>query len=99
MSLQGRKYAINDVNYHVFDQGKGDRSVLLFAWHADTSGVWRCQVPALLKAGYRVIAPDMVGSANGQAARSGALCRRAHRRRHARAHRNARRREPRSHWP
>lgn len=61
MSLQGRKYEINGINYNVFDEGEGDRAVLLVHGMPDTSGVWRHQVPALLAAGRRVVVPDMLG--------------------------------------
>lgn len=61
MSLPGKKIAVNGVNYHVFDQGDSDRVVMLLHGMPDTSDVWRHQVPALLAAGYRVIAPDLLG--------------------------------------
>ncbi len=61
MSLPGKKVEINGVNYHVSDQGEGDRVVLLLHGMPDTSSLWRHLVPELLSAGYRVVAPDMLG--------------------------------------
>ena len=61
MSLPGSHIAINGINYHVSDQGESEKVVLLLHGMPDTSSLWRHQVPALLTAGYRVIAPDMLG--------------------------------------
>jgi pimeloyl-ACP methyl ester carboxylesterase len=61
MSLQGKKVEINGVNYHVSDQGEGDKVVLLLHGMPDTSSLWKYLVPQLLKAGFRVVAPDMLG--------------------------------------
>lgn len=58
------RLALNGANYHVIDAGDGDRVVLLLHGMPDTSAVWRHQVDALVKAGYRVIAPDMLGYGN-----------------------------------
>lgn len=60
-SIPGQKIVLNGVTYHVGDQGKGDRVVLLLHGMPDTSAVWRHQVKALVDAGYRVIVPDMLG--------------------------------------
>jgi pimeloyl-ACP methyl ester carboxylesterase len=61
MSMPGRMHEIRGVHYHVFDEGDSDRAVLLLHGMPDTSRVWRHQVSALRGAGYRVIAPDMLG--------------------------------------
>lgn len=61
MSLPGKKVEINGINYHVSDQGDGDRVVLLLHGMPDTSSMWKYLAPELLAAGYRVIAPDMLG--------------------------------------
>jgi pimeloyl-ACP methyl ester carboxylesterase len=61
MSLAGRKVEINGIHYHVSDQGQSDRAVILLHGMPDTSSMWRYQVEALLKAGFRVIAPDLLG--------------------------------------
>src|SRR3546814_325520 len=60
-SLPGRKIRLNGVNYHVGDMGRGDKVVLLLHGMPDTSGVWRHQAEALVRSGYRVIAPDTLG--------------------------------------
>jgi pimeloyl-ACP methyl ester carboxylesterase len=60
-SVPGRNIAINEVNYHIGEQGAGDKVVVLLHGMPDTSAVWRFQIPALVKAGYRVIAPDLLG--------------------------------------
>lgn len=60
-SIPGKKIEINGVRYHVGDQGSGDKVVLMLHGMPDTSAAWRHQVPALVKAGYRVIVPDMLG--------------------------------------
>lgn len=44
----------------MFDQGKGE-VVLLLHGMPDTLNVWKNQIPVLLKAGYRVVAPDLIG--------------------------------------
>ncbi len=60
-SMPGTKMELNGVRYHVGEQGSGDKVVLLMHGMPDTSSVWTDQVPALVNAGYRVIAPDMLG--------------------------------------
>ena len=61
MSLPGKKFNINGVNYHISDQGNGDKTALLLHGMPDTSSMWQDTVEALLAADYRVIAPDMLG--------------------------------------
>jgi pimeloyl-ACP methyl ester carboxylesterase len=51
---------LDGVTLDVHDSGTGPPIVLLHGW-PDTKDVWRHQVPALLAAGYRVIAPDLRG--------------------------------------
>jgi pimeloyl-ACP methyl ester carboxylesterase len=60
-SISGQTIKVNGVNYHVGDQGRGDKVVLLLHGMPDTSAVWRHQTAALQQAGYRVIVPDMLG--------------------------------------
>ena len=60
-SVPGKKMKLNGVNYHVGEQGSGDKIVLLLHGMPDTSSTWDYQVPALVEAGYRVIVPDMLG--------------------------------------
>ncbi|MBV8634275.1 MAG: alpha/beta hydrolase [Burkholderiaceae bacterium] len=58
--FQTRRLLINGLTFNVVDQGQGE-PVLLVHGFPDDHEVWRKQIPALLKAGYRVIAPDMRG--------------------------------------
>jgi pimeloyl-ACP methyl ester carboxylesterase len=51
---------VNDLSFHVVDEGSGP-AVLLLHGFPDSSALWRHQVPALVDAGYRVIAPDLRG--------------------------------------
>jgi pimeloyl-ACP methyl ester carboxylesterase len=50
----------NGLRFHVEDRGSGMPVVLLHGW-PDTSRLWRHQIDALTKAGYRTIAPDLRG--------------------------------------
>ena len=51
---------INGLSLHVVDEGKGT-PVLLLHGFPDSSYLWRHQIPALVGAGFRVIAPDLRG--------------------------------------
>lgn len=61
MTSTKKKVEINGVHYNVSDQGESNRAVILLHGMPDTSNVWKKQVSPLLNAGYRVIAPDMLG--------------------------------------
>ncbi len=62
MSLPGRLVEVNGVRLHVGEQGPTSGApVLLLHGFPDSSSLWRHQVPALVKAGYRAIAPDLRG--------------------------------------
>ena len=61
MSLPGKTMKIGGYNYHVSDQGKGDKVAFLVHGMPDDGSCWKYQAPALLKAGYRVIVPDTLG--------------------------------------
>lgn len=61
MSLPGKKILINGMNYHVYDEGDSDQVVLLLHGMPDTSRMWAHQAAGLVEAGFRVIAPDMLG--------------------------------------
>ncbi|HYW23107.1 MAG TPA: alpha/beta hydrolase [Terriglobales bacterium] len=50
----------NGLSFHVEDEGSGTPVVLLHGF-PDTSRLWRQQVEALVRAGYRAIAPDLRG--------------------------------------
>lgn len=56
---------VNGVELNVIDVGEGE-PVLLVHGFPDTHAVWREQIPALVAAGYRVIAPDTRGCGDSQ---------------------------------
>ncbi len=60
-AFNSRQIAVNGVTLNVIVDGKGP-DVLLVHGFPDCHDVWRHQIPALVEAGYRVIAPDMRGS-------------------------------------
>ena len=55
-----RRLSISGLTFNVFDEGAGE-AVLLLHGFPDSHRVWRGQIPALLNAGYRVVAPDLRG--------------------------------------
>ena len=57
---KGKLIEVNGIKLNVYDAGSGP-AVLLIHGFPDTAEVWRYQIPALVKAGYRVIAPDVRG--------------------------------------
>ena len=59
-SARGQFVSTNGVKLHVVIEGNGP-DVLLVHGFPDDGNVWRKQVPALVKAGYRVIVPDTRG--------------------------------------
>ena len=59
-AFNSRRIAVNGVTLNVIVEGKGP-DVLLVHGFPDCHDVWRHQIPALVEAGYRVIAPDMRG--------------------------------------
>jgi pimeloyl-ACP methyl ester carboxylesterase len=60
MEYQGRKIRANNIDMNVVIAGEGP-DVLLVHGFPDTHKVWRHVIPALVSAGYRVIAPDTRG--------------------------------------
>ncbi len=66
MSLNSRLLDVNGIRMHVIDEGQG-APVLLLHGFPDTHAVWRKQIPALVAAGYRVIAPDVRGHGETEA--------------------------------
>lgn len=50
----------NGLRFRVIDEGTGPAALLLHGF-PDTADVWRKQIPALVAAGFRVIAPDLRG--------------------------------------
>lgn len=59
-AFSSRRIEANGVSLNVIDVGEGE-PVLLVHGFPDTHAVWRKQIPALVEAGYRVIAPDTRG--------------------------------------
>jgi len=66
MPFHSRTLSINGIQMHVVDEGEG-APVLLLHGFPDTHAVWRHQIPALVAAGYRVIAPDVRGHGETEA--------------------------------
>ncbi|MEM9489560.1 MAG: alpha/beta hydrolase [Myxococcota bacterium] len=64
--LKGEIININGIDLFVVDQGQGP-AVLLLHGFPDSSELWRHQIPSLVDAGFRIIAPDLRGF--GQSAR------------------------------
>ncbi|MES2118193.1 MAG: alpha/beta fold hydrolase [Pseudomonadota bacterium] len=60
MSISSRRLQVNGITLNVVVEGSGP-DVLLVHGFPDDHSVWRKQIPALVAAGYRVIAPDMRG--------------------------------------
>jgi pimeloyl-ACP methyl ester carboxylesterase len=58
--VKGRTIEANGLRHHVVVEGEGE-AVLLLHGFPDSSALWRHQIPALARAGYRVIAPDLRG--------------------------------------
>src|SRR5262245_33779108 len=51
---------IGGLDFHVVDEGRGPAVLLLHGFPA-SSYMWRHQIPVLVDAGFRVIAPDQRG--------------------------------------
>lgn len=66
MSFEQRQLAVNGITLNVIDEGQGP-AVLLVHGFPDDHRVWRRQIPALVAAGYRVIAPDLRGCGESEA--------------------------------
>ncbi len=60
MEFKSRRIGVNDIELNVVIEGEGP-DVLLVHGFPDDHAVWRKQIPALVAAGYRVIAPDTRG--------------------------------------
>lgn len=62
MEFPGKMLRVNGLTLNVIDVGEREaKPVLLLHGFPDTHAVWRKQIPALVAAGYRVIAPDTRG--------------------------------------
>ena len=66
MEYPTQKMNINGLSMNVLIAGEGE-PVLLVHGFPDTHEVWRKQIPVLIEAGYRVIAPDTRGCGDSEA--------------------------------
>ena len=60
MSFAGTTFDLRNLRFNVLIEGHGP-DVLLVHGFPDSNSVWRHQIPALVDAGFRVIAPDLRG--------------------------------------
>ena len=60
MNLSTRTISTNGVDLAVIDEGKGPPVILAHGF-PELAYSWRHQIPALVNAGYRVLAPDQRG--------------------------------------
>jgi len=58
--MQERLVAVNGIELNVAEQGEGSLVILCHGF-PELAYSWRHQIPALVEAGYRVVAPDMRG--------------------------------------
>ena len=68
-TLEGKRIEANGLTHYVVDEGDGPPVFLLHGF-PDTADMWHRQVPALVDAGFRVIAPDLRGSGDSDRAAS-----------------------------
>ncbi len=60
MTFHSKIIHVNGIDMNVVIEGQGP-AVLLLHGFPDTHNIWRYQIPALVAAGYQVIAPDLRG--------------------------------------
>jgi pimeloyl-ACP methyl ester carboxylesterase len=58
--MGAKQIRVGELNFYVVDEGSGP-TVLLLHGFPDSSDLWRNQIPALVDAGLRVLAPDLRG--------------------------------------
>ncbi len=66
MSISGQRIQVNGIHLNVYVEGEGS-PVLLLHGFPDSNYLWRGVIPHLVKAGYRVIAPDQRGFGESEA--------------------------------
>jgi pimeloyl-ACP methyl ester carboxylesterase len=66
MSLTGQTLRLRGLDFNVLVRGQGP-DVLLVHGFPDSNAVWRHQIPPLVEAGFRVIAPDLRGFGDSSA--------------------------------
>jgi pimeloyl-ACP methyl ester carboxylesterase len=64
--MMGQIIEVNGIKLNVHIEGNGPDVILLHGF-PDSAQVWRKQIPALVQAGYRVIAPDLRGCGESDA--------------------------------
>ena len=67
MGFHTRRIEANGISYHLIDEGDHGPAVLLLHGFPDTGSLWRRQIPVLVGAGFRAIAPDLRGRGQTQA--------------------------------
>lgn len=63
LNLRTRSVTVDGFRQNVIDVGSGP-AVLMLHGFPNSSNDWRHQIPELVKAGYRVVAPDLLGLGN-----------------------------------
>ena len=58
--MSEKEIELSGLNFRVIDEGCGQPILLIHAF-PDSADVWRNQIPALVEAGFRAIAPDLRG--------------------------------------
>jgi pimeloyl-ACP methyl ester carboxylesterase len=58
--MGAKQIRVGELNFYVVDEGSGPAALLLHGF-PDSSDLWRNQIPALVGAGLRVVAPDLRG--------------------------------------
>lgn len=58
--LSRKRIKVGELSFAVVDEGRGP-AVLLLHGFPDSADLWRNQIPVLVAAGYRVVAPDLRG--------------------------------------
>ena len=58
--MPSRRLQVGELNFHLLDAGSGP-AVLFLHGFPDSAYLWRHQIPALVEAGFRAIAPDLRG--------------------------------------
>ncbi len=66
MSLKGQLMEVNGLRFNVVIAGDGPDVILLHGF-PDSALLWRSQIPALVNAGFRVVAPDLRGCGGSDA--------------------------------
>jgi haloalkane dehalogenase len=60
-SFQPNYVTVDDVRLHYVDEGSGSETILCLHGEPSWSYLYRHMIPPLVEAGYRVVAPDLVG--------------------------------------